>query len=767
MQRQASAAATTEDVHAVAAHGVAGGGGPLPFGDQIGAAFGAHDVSDVRAHVGGDASTASHALGAQAYATGRDVAFAGTPDLHTAAHEAAHVVQQRAGVSLKGGVGEAGDPYEQHANAVADAVVAGRSAEPILDSMVGPGGSGGTSVQRQAVQFWSGHEHRAVGNLAAVLATGNADFRAGEINRMRQQFHPTRPGETFDNHDFADGSIDAMGDHHSTDPTLVGLERRGRGVNRVRTNDRIIADPEGGASVALPQSISFGAANEFGGDFDKNPAALARENHDDDPIGHDFLVMVMGAETNINHFFPLNGNEYRAHHASALRAARASFAAAQAGNQALASANARQAMLEEGFAAHFLADTFAAGHMAPRALDRISESGLDEGELGLNRSKHWHDALNAVTGSAGLPTTRGRFHGDDTMTGRELTIIGEDAAASLREVLTTAAGTPEPASFQIAAPAVAEILATPDYAPIWRGMMGDYEQDLRAAERRGKAGESMTSDGGTTTSTAEIAGAMRGNVFGGERVRLPRLAASEWNGPTLNFTVTLEGRPAPAGTQVWVQFFDKDLGFDRAASGHTAGTLASDAGAGLNDTDEKIGGPRLVTLVDGGVGTITSPEDDAGDVYAVLFAKESRLEPDATPTRLGTFEPTEVPIGRTETQGTNRGRVEHEITVSGLGWSGKTLRFRATADGRPVTGRTLYLRFYDKDAGFDRDERGNLLSDVIDSDEAIGGIEQIQVSNGEGWITATGDADDSGDTYGVVYLDAACQTPLARSPVMP
>ena len=129
-----------------AAKGVAGPGGPLPHGDKIQAAFGRHDVSDVQAHVGGAAEQAAMMLNAQAYATGRSVAFARQPDLHTAAHEAAHVVQQRAGVHLKDGVGRAGDAYEQHADAVADAVVAGRSAEGLLDRY-SSGSGGGTAVQ--------------------------------------------------------------------------------------------------------------------------------------------------------------------------------------------------------------------------------------------------------------------------------------------------------------------------------------------------------------------------------------------------------------------------------------------------------------------------------------------------------------------------------------------------------------------------------------------------------------------------------------------
>ncbi len=140
-------------VHAAAERGTSGAGGDLPYLDAIQQSFGRHDVSGVRAHSGPAAAEASAAMGAEAYATGSDVAFAGAPSLHTAAHEAAHVVQQRAGVHLKGGVGEEGDPYEQHADAVADAVVQGRSAEPLLDQFGGQRtGAGPAPVARKAVQ---------------------------------------------------------------------------------------------------------------------------------------------------------------------------------------------------------------------------------------------------------------------------------------------------------------------------------------------------------------------------------------------------------------------------------------------------------------------------------------------------------------------------------------------------------------------------------------------------------------------------------------
>ena len=139
------------DIHATAAEGVSGAGGSLPHLDAIQQSFGQHDVSGVQAHTGSAANAAAGKMGAEAYATGDAVAFgSGSPSLHTAAHEAAHVVQQRQGVELAGGVGSAGDGYEQHADAVADRVVAGKSASDLLGS---PGGSASSAVQKKAVQF--------------------------------------------------------------------------------------------------------------------------------------------------------------------------------------------------------------------------------------------------------------------------------------------------------------------------------------------------------------------------------------------------------------------------------------------------------------------------------------------------------------------------------------------------------------------------------------------------------------------------------------
>lgn len=133
--------------------GFQGRSGRLPYLSRIQKSFGAHDISSVRSFAGARAAAASRSIQAKAYASGDKIAFSSsTPSLHTVAHEAAHVVQQRAGVRLPGGVGRVGDRHERHADAVADTVIQGKSAERSLDAYFpGTGGAargGKTGVQR-------------------------------------------------------------------------------------------------------------------------------------------------------------------------------------------------------------------------------------------------------------------------------------------------------------------------------------------------------------------------------------------------------------------------------------------------------------------------------------------------------------------------------------------------------------------------------------------------------------------------------------------
>lgn len=123
------------DIVTAARLGTAGPSRALPHLPEIQKSFGKHDVSTVAAHTDASAASGARALGALAFTTGNHVAFAEPPTLRTAAHEAAHVVQQRAGIEIAGGMGRPGDRFERHADAVADRVATGRSSEDLLDAI--------------------------------------------------------------------------------------------------------------------------------------------------------------------------------------------------------------------------------------------------------------------------------------------------------------------------------------------------------------------------------------------------------------------------------------------------------------------------------------------------------------------------------------------------------------------------------------------------------------------------------------------------------
>jgi hypothetical protein len=123
--------------------GLSGPGTRLPYIERTQQSFGGHhDLSGVRAHLDQRSASASRSMGAAAYTVGGSIAFDGWPNQHTAAHEAAHIVQQRRGLLLPGSIGLENDPYEKHADAVADTVVAGRFAGTLLDR---PGAGSGTT----------------------------------------------------------------------------------------------------------------------------------------------------------------------------------------------------------------------------------------------------------------------------------------------------------------------------------------------------------------------------------------------------------------------------------------------------------------------------------------------------------------------------------------------------------------------------------------------------------------------------------------------
>ncbi len=168
-------------VQAQAQSGFEGAGSKLPHLDKIQKAFGEHDVAGVEVHTGAAAEKANTSMSSLAYASGDRIAFGKSPDLHTAAHEAAHVVQQRAGQAPSSGVGKTGDKFERHADAVADAVVQGKSAKPLLDQMAG------RTSSRPAVQHKSAPVQFLHGDLGAQSKVAGT---TGSVANAAQQANP-------------------------------------------------------------------------------------------------------------------------------------------------------------------------------------------------------------------------------------------------------------------------------------------------------------------------------------------------------------------------------------------------------------------------------------------------------------------------------------------------------------------------------------------------------------------------------------------------
>ncbi len=137
--RVSSAPISPEFIKQAAAKGTQGPCGPLPYLSQIQRSFGRYDVGEVKAFTSDTTEQAARSMGAAAFATGESVGFGSAPTLFHAAHEAAHVIQQRSGASIPGGVGQANDPLEQNADAVARRVVAGHGAEDLLGAITGGG----------------------------------------------------------------------------------------------------------------------------------------------------------------------------------------------------------------------------------------------------------------------------------------------------------------------------------------------------------------------------------------------------------------------------------------------------------------------------------------------------------------------------------------------------------------------------------------------------------------------------------------------------
>ena len=151
-------------------HATSGAASELPHRGTLERAFGT-SFGDVQAYVGGDTAQAGlSGLGAQAAAHGNKVAFREAPSLELAAHETAHIVQQRGGGGVQckpTQVSAPSDEAEGRADAAAAAVVAGL---PVPDVGTAPGDGIHRKVETSG-GTWTTPKYEAV--PAATGVTGD------------------------------------------------------------------------------------------------------------------------------------------------------------------------------------------------------------------------------------------------------------------------------------------------------------------------------------------------------------------------------------------------------------------------------------------------------------------------------------------------------------------------------------------------------------------------------------------------------------------
>ncbi len=192
-------------------------------------------------------------------------------------------------------------------------------------------------------------------------------------------------------------------------------------------------------------------------------------------------------------------------------------------NKAKAAEMARQGIMLEGFAGHFLEDCFAAGHLVPHALGRIGNKKI--GAMAGAQANTWHDLFNALPN--GIATTLGNFHGDYSMDGHDLSYVSDAVANSMLEVTKPwFEGASYSGGIVLPVPDVGAIMSDPVAGPLWRAMCDDYsgrkdKLDDMSERRRGKAGLSKyavyETSGGSQVSKDEVTEGLDDNVFGGER----------------------------------------------------------------------------------------------------------------------------------------------------------------------------------------------------------------------------------------------------------
>jgi len=158
----------------------------------------------------------------------------------------------------------------------------------------------------------------------------------------------------------------------------------------------------------------------------------------------------------------------------------------------------------EGFAAHFLQDSYASGHQAPRALDIIPEGTPWYGKtLTSMGTKSYHDMLCKIAVPISGPAA-GLYHGDLYAKSGEISKLAEETANSLAEVLSVywdigVTRKPSPSN----GPDMSGIAGDPKLSKAWKKMVSGYKGQAKRVKKSSKQAEKLEMPGTRTGYTRE------------------------------------------------------------------------------------------------------------------------------------------------------------------------------------------------------------------------------------------------------------------------
>ena len=389
--------------------------------EQMEPAFGV-DFGHVRVHTGTEADGLNRAVNARAFTTGQDIFFregeyspTSSNGRELLAHELTHVVQQTGWVQTKLAISEPGDKYEQEADSVALNVMQQEHGNTQV-RRIQTSDARWSSSGRPVVQRHSSWEHRLLGDaspndLANVASRNNPQDRIHVLQEERQrlQIWQKDPESVTQSQVEASwpeirvvtlrnglivtyGELNTLGDYLANPQAIDTASRkvilpilqlvRQQGFNRITDLlglRRTVTTPDG-----LPMSVP--AYEHFGGAIGplgaRGKAADILEAQAIQGVtaslGTNQYLSLLAR--NACHFAPYSWHRWQEHHIQARDLATRAHAA---NDQELV----RQAWLTNGYADHFLQDSFAAGHLINKTL--IMQWFVEWIEQYNSRTKWW------------------------------------------------------------------------------------------------------------------------------------------------------------------------------------------------------------------------------------------------------------------------------------------------------------------------------------------------------------------------------------------